>query len=1310
MSGTRNIVLSLSTRGAEKLRSDLEGMGAAGEAALKRLDDAVRRHEANGSRLSGANDNAGRSFGSLGSQVQNASFQLGDFFVQVASGQSAITALAQQLPQLLGGFGAIGAASGAAVAIGAVAYNMLAGADAAKEMDKALKEHEAAYRAVEEAAKRRRAGLEEEATAIVNLTTYYGSLTEAQRRGELVILNQQRARLEQTGREQAREIGTTIRDRADNPTYGIAPGDMIGDAGASALGAVPEGVQRAADALARLDDANNRTREGIREVIADLQAAAQGSGTFATAITAARDEVIRLAPELERNGAAVQQVRQQIEAADPALAILGNGSNKAAREVATLSGALAEAASRIATLRREAAENPYADLDRTVATLRAQGEALARGDNDAAEAIERREQARTRNAAERAKMLEQEAAALRAINTSEEDIAAARSVSDRRIAQQQGEIFRQQEANREQEKRNREAEAAAARAAAAARSASGKALTEQVREEAAAQRERDKMMASGESIRRANLTASERYAEHLEELNTLLKEGAINQETFNREARRADPATREAEERTKKLEAEARRSYETQQREAERTFDRITDYAGDAFADIFLNTEGGWEQTMKRLERTAVATFARIVFEAAARPIIMPIVQQFVGVSGGGAGGGATGTVLQAVGGAPGGQAGGTGANGVTGYAQQGMQAYGMYDKFKGGLEMFSPNYNWNSNSIVGGFDRTFETGIGNWLNTPTSTMSWGPAVAAGWGASTNSAVTAATMVNSPWLGGVGAQQAGAFAGASASNAATSVPTGTIGGTLGGGLAAIGGAYSAYEGFKRGGVGGNIQGVGGTAMAGMGTYAAIAGSMTAVPVWGWIAAAALMVIGALLPGQKPSDRTGTYTFNTRTGEGTEGGLTGDRFSGENREQAAEFSKAINNLATQIGEIAGLPGAVDVQYRVGVGARDGLQVAIGNYGAQGSMDEAGIEAVTRAVSAKFLQLAAEQTPDENVRKVINASGTGDIDVTMANLDWYKNTYKELNKTSEEVAASTNQFAEAMKALRAPFDEAITKAKEFGLATETIAERQKEATDKLVKERDQTLKDIFTDISDRVLVATGGDTFDRQMQVYYRQQDAQRRAMEEQVRQLGAGANVVQDVLRAMVGAMEAEAEAMKRQYEGALLTQERDALRGLSSQGNVLTTFLNREALTDASPQQQFLAAQETYRAALERASQAEAHNADLGSVTSAASELLKATGSFYGEGAEAALIRTGVTNQVRALGADLGLPGFSDSAKVEQTLNRWIEVSTDSTAALEGLRDEVNALREEMRLQRIVKTDDPGTFINDDFMRPLVAA
>lgn len=54
----------------------------------------------------------GRGFRGLGFQVQNASYQIQDFIVQVQGGTSATYAFSQQAPQLLGSFGAIGAAVG----------------------------------------------------------------------------------------------------------------------------------------------------------------------------------------------------------------------------------------------------------------------------------------------------------------------------------------------------------------------------------------------------------------------------------------------------------------------------------------------------------------------------------------------------------------------------------------------------------------------------------------------------------------------------------------------------------------------------------------------------------------------------------------------------------------------------------------------------------------------------------------------------------------------------------------------------------------------------------------------------------------------------------------------------------------------------------------------------------------------------------------------------------------------------------------------------------------------------------------------
>jgi len=74
------------------------------------------------------------------SQIQNASFQVGDFAVQVAGGTSALRAFGQQLPQLLGGFGVFGAVAGAVAAVGlALAGSLLGSKDKADTADDAMK-------------------------------------------------------------------------------------------------------------------------------------------------------------------------------------------------------------------------------------------------------------------------------------------------------------------------------------------------------------------------------------------------------------------------------------------------------------------------------------------------------------------------------------------------------------------------------------------------------------------------------------------------------------------------------------------------------------------------------------------------------------------------------------------------------------------------------------------------------------------------------------------------------------------------------------------------------------------------------------------------------------------------------------------------------------------------------------------------------------------------------------------------------------------------------------------------------------------
>jgi hypothetical protein len=103
-------------------------------ASLKKVDVQTKQTQQ-------AFSGVGKNTKQFNAAIQNSSYQIADFAVQVGGGVSALKAFSQQAPQLLSGFGAIGAAAGAAVAILAAGANNLfnfgdAAEKAAQQTDK----------------------------------------------------------------------------------------------------------------------------------------------------------------------------------------------------------------------------------------------------------------------------------------------------------------------------------------------------------------------------------------------------------------------------------------------------------------------------------------------------------------------------------------------------------------------------------------------------------------------------------------------------------------------------------------------------------------------------------------------------------------------------------------------------------------------------------------------------------------------------------------------------------------------------------------------------------------------------------------------------------------------------------------------------------------------------------------------------------------------------------------------------------------------------------------------------------------------
>lgn len=107
----QNYAIRLASSGGGEVRTDFDRVGRTGQEAMDRIGRSARDAS---TRL---REVRGGFSGLSGGQVSNAAFQISDFAVQVGNGTRATTALSQQLPQLLAGFGPVGAIMGALAAI-----------------------------------------------------------------------------------------------------------------------------------------------------------------------------------------------------------------------------------------------------------------------------------------------------------------------------------------------------------------------------------------------------------------------------------------------------------------------------------------------------------------------------------------------------------------------------------------------------------------------------------------------------------------------------------------------------------------------------------------------------------------------------------------------------------------------------------------------------------------------------------------------------------------------------------------------------------------------------------------------------------------------------------------------------------------------------------------------------------------------------------------------------------------------------------------------------------------------------------------
>lgn len=163
MADTASLVARVTAEGAATAAKQLDNFAASAtkaEAATDKMTPAVKE--------------AAATTPKFGSAVTNVSYQLQDLIVQVSSGQSALLAFSQQAPQLLSGFGALGAVLGIAAAATSVLYNAFG------STNEATKNLESSTKALNAVIQTSKTGVTELSDSYIQLATGVETATASQ--------------------------------------------------------------------------------------------------------------------------------------------------------------------------------------------------------------------------------------------------------------------------------------------------------------------------------------------------------------------------------------------------------------------------------------------------------------------------------------------------------------------------------------------------------------------------------------------------------------------------------------------------------------------------------------------------------------------------------------------------------------------------------------------------------------------------------------------------------------------------------------------------------------------------------------------------------------------------------------------------------------------------------------------------------------------------------------------------------------------------------------------------------------------------
>ncbi|EHM01427.1 transglycosylase SLT domain protein [Acetobacteraceae bacterium AT-5844] len=354
-----------------------------------------------------------------------------------------------------------------------------------------------------------------------------------------------------------------------------------------------------------------------------------------------------------------------------------------------------------------------------------------------------------------------------------------------------------------------------------------------------------------------------------------------------------------------------------------------------------------------------------------------------------------------------------------------------------------------------------------------------------------------------------------------------------------GALGVLGGLYGIYSGAQQGGAKGWATGGAGAfgTLAGISSLAggsaalgtasagllgagggAILGGLAAVAPY---AAAVLAIASLFLPGQKPSDMTGVYRANLHTGVSDVTGLTGDRYSAENRDTATQIGQQVQTLAESLKSALGVD-AIPFNYEIAIGQRDGLNASYGGRVRNYTADEAGSQQLIRDITQGLVE-SMRGLASAEIQSIIGASG-GNTETLLANLDWYNGTYKAMTARADSPISA---FGQSMDALNLEFDTAVAKARELGLSEGKLNEVRQAGIQALFDQRNETLRAIEVNDRQRQVMANGTNTLAEQIAAFNEAALAEAAALRQQLRDLGLSDEQIEPTVLRRWETLEAE---------------------------------------------------------------------------------------------------------------------------------------------------------------------------------------